>query len=83
MIFEQGIVEDRLCPLCHSCDKNDIGDTFHYLLMSEYFSDIRKKLLKMYYYNKPNIFKCKELLSNNKISSLKKISNLFCSNVIA
>ena len=45
-----------------------------YLYVS--ISDIRKKLLKPYYYTKPNIFKFKELLSINKISSLKKICKL-------
>ena len=56
-------MEYRLFPIC---DKNDIGDEFHYLFIYDYFSDIRKTLLRPYYYNKPNIFKFKELLTNKK-----------------
>ena len=63
---------DRLYPLC---DKNDTGDKFHYLFICAYFFDIRKKVLKPYYYTKPNIFKFKEL-TNNKVSLLKKICKL-------
>ena len=34
-------IEDRKCQLC---DKNDLGDDFHYLLTCSYFDHDRKKL---------------------------------------
>ena len=34
------LVEDRICPLCN---KNDIGDEFHYLFICEVFTEYRKR----------------------------------------
>ena len=51
--------EDRKCSLC---DKNGIGDEFHYLLICPYFANDRKLFLKPYFYLRPNIPKFKALL---------------------
>lgn len=56
--------KDRKCNLC---DKNDIGDEFHYLFTCPFFAGERAALIKPYFYNRPNILKFKELLqSRNK-----------------
>ncbi|MCU7801540.1 MAG: hypothetical protein KZQ70_15755, partial [gamma proteobacterium symbiont of Lucinoma myriamae] len=59
---------------CSKCDKNDIGDEFHYLFTCSYFDTERKQFLKPYFYKRPNIIKFKELLSSNNVTLLKKLS---------
>lgn len=53
---------DRKCNLCQ---KNDIGDEFHYLLVCPFFKSERNHAVDRYYYRNPNIIKFKELLSVN------------------
>ena len=61
---------DRKCSLCN---KNDIGDEFHYLLTCPFFQADRCYLFKSFFYRRPNILKLKALLtSTNK----KVLSNL-------
>ena len=56
---------ERKCTLCN---KNDIGDEFHYLLVCPYFATERTRLLKTYFFQRPNILKFKNLLvCTNKI----------------
>ena len=44
--WENIVYEDRKCNLC---DKHDLGDEFHLLLICPYFQNERKDLLKRYY----------------------------------
>ena len=39
------LFEDRLCTIC---DKNDIGDEFHYLFICKFFHNSRVKFLHHY-----------------------------------
>ena len=50
---------ERKCTLCN---KNDIGNEFHYLLICPYFATERTRLLKPYFFQRPNIFKYISLL---------------------
>lgn len=74
------LFEDRLCTLC---DKNDIGDEFHYLFVCKHFHNSRVKFLHHYYYTRPSTYKFKELMSSKKISVLKNLAkfiNVICQN---
>ena len=51
-------LEERKCNLC---EKNDIGDEFHYLFVCSHFNSDRKQFLKPYFYKRPNMIKFKEL----------------------
>ena len=62
---------DRKCTLC---DKNDLGDEFHYLLTCPYFLTERCNLLKPYFYKRPNIVKFKSLLSSTNRKVLANLS---------
>jgi hypothetical protein len=73
---------------CHSystnegncCDKNEIGDEFHYILECNYFNNVRKKYIDNRYRKIPNIIKFGELMSiKNKIKVRK---GLVCFHVI-
>lgn len=46
---------ERLCSNC-----NTLGDEFHYLFLCPLFDHELKKLIKPYFYRRPNIIKLKE-----------------------
>ena len=69
--WENVNIEDRKCMLC---DKNDLGDDFHYLLTCPYFEHDRTTLLKAYYYTRPNIIKYKELMTNKNTNEQINLS---------
>ena len=80
--WENIVYEDRKCNLC---DKNDLGDEFHYLLICPYFQNERKDLLKRYYYLRPNTIKFQELLNcKNKqvLLNLSKFMKLIMSKFV-
>lgn len=58
---------------CNLCEKNIIGDEFHYLLECPFFKNERLNYLDSSYYRKPNILKYKELLSTRKESQLTNL----------
>ena len=64
-------LNERKCTLCN---KNDIGDDFHYLFICPYFANDRINFLKPYFYRRPNILKYKDLLSNKNKTILLKLS---------
>ena len=49
----------RTCTLCNS---NDIEDEYHVTLVCEYFRDVRKKYIKPFYYQRPNMMKFLDLM---------------------
>ena len=51
----------RTCTLCNS---NDIEDEYHVTLVCEYFRDVRKKYIKPFYYQRPNIMKFLDLMTS-------------------
>jgi hypothetical protein len=48
------------------CNKNIIGDEFHYLLECDTFKEIRTKMLRQYYYCHSNAYKLNELTLHYK-----------------
>lgn len=62
---------DRKCNLCQ---KNDIGDEFHYLLVCPFFKSERNHAVDRYYYRNPNIVKFKELLTIKNETKLVRLS---------
>ena len=70
--WENIILADRKCRLCQ---KNDIGDEFHYLLICPYFNNERKKSINQYFFKHPNISKFSELQNIKNETKLIKLSN--------
>ena len=62
---------DRKCQLC---DKNDIGDSFHYLLVCPSLLNLRKQYIPKYFYNHPNIIKFRQLMATNTLQQLQKLT---------
>ena len=74
--WDDSSIEERKCRICN---KNDVGDDFHYLLICPYFEYDRSQLLKRHFYIRPNILKYKELLTSNNtniLTNLSKFSNI-------
>ncbi len=53
---------DRRCTLC---DSGDIEDEYHIILLCDYFSDIRTKYIKQYYYRRPSMQKFIDLMNTS------------------
>ena len=68
--YEGLSIDDRICTLC---DRNDIGDEFHYLFKCNHFNDFRVKYLKIYYYTHPNMEKTHQLFN---VTNKKEMLNL-------
>lgn len=68
--FQNIELSDRKCTLC---DKNDVGDEMHYLLICPYFNVDRTKFISKYHYTRPNIIKFKQLMCTQNLTKLKKL----------
>lgn len=60
---------------CFLCDKNDIGDEMHYLLICPIFELQRSKYIQRYYFRYPNIVKFRQLLTDSSVIQLNKLCN--------
>ena len=68
--WEDVPLDERMCQLC---TKTDIGGEFHYLLCCKYFDSERKRLMKPYFYTRPNMLNFKDLLCSDDLAILKKL----------
>lgn len=59
---------------CELCQKNDIGDNYHYLLVCPFFTSQRKQYMDPYYFVRPNVIKYKQLLNITSDTKLRKLS---------
>ena len=64
---------------CKICDKNEIGDEFHYLFICPVFQEDRNRLIKEYYRKFPSMYKFIELMSTTNMKDLRKTSTI-CNN---
>ncbi len=62
--------EERKCIFC----PHQIGDEFHYIMECQHFVQERRKYIKPYYFNRPNMYKYKQLMTNKNINVLNKLS---------
>lgn len=58
---------------CLLCDKNEIGDEFHYLFNCTYFKNVRECLIEKYFYDRPNVLKLQKLFNINDERKLVKL----------
>ena len=59
---------------CKICDKNEIGDEFHYLFICLVFQEDRNRLLKEYHRKFPSMYKFIELMSTTNMKDLRKLA---------
>jgi hypothetical protein len=56
---------DRSERICDLCNKEELGDEFHYLFNCTFFKDERKKIIPEYLYNVPNTISFSELMNSD------------------
>ena len=69
---------ERSLRICICCDKNEIEDEYHFLLVCPAYVDLRAAHIKKYFYKRPNMFKFVKLLNlknRNSLLNLAKFIN--------
>ena len=61
-------IEERKCTDC-----NVLEDEYHFIF-NEFFTELRKKYIPKYYWNRPSMFKLVELSNSTNIKLLRNIS---------
>jgi hypothetical protein len=56
------------------CDKDVIGDEFHFLFECTHLDEMRKEFLKPYYLKQPNMFIMEALLTSIKKKQLVSLA---------
>ena len=64
---------DRTLRLCSLCDKSDIEDEYHFVLVCSVYSQIRQKYIRPFYYIRPSVYKFTMLMQTKHTATLKKI----------
>jgi hypothetical protein len=54
---------DRSQRICDLCNKEELGDEFHYLFNCTFFKDERKQIIPEYLYNVSNTISFSELMN--------------------
>lgn len=57
---------------CHHCIE-DIGDEFHYVFLCPLFSQLRKKYIHPYFYNRPNMYKAALLFQRKNRKDITRL----------
>ena len=63
---------ERQQRYCTICNKLDIEDEYHFVLICAAYNDIRKRYIKPYYYKKPSVIKFNELMESTVSGIVKK-----------
>ena len=63
--------------VCHLCDKNEIGDEFHYLFNCAHpvLTESRKVKLTKYFHHHPNVIKMNQLLNSTSRKRLRDLAD--------
>lgn len=59
---------------CTFCNKRDLEDEYHFILICPAYNEIRNKYIKQYYVKRPSMFKFIELLQSNNVNILKNLA---------
>ena len=62
---------DRKCELCN---KNDIEDEYHFMIVCDVYNDLRREYIPSYYINRPSVYKFTLLLNVKNKKLLHKIA---------
>ena len=64
---------DRAQRLCTLCDKSEVEDEYHFVIICPSYINLRQMYIHPYYFRKPSVFKFTQLMQNKKMSILKKL----------
>lgn len=67
---------DKKCPInerkCIYCNSNDVEDECHFVLVCDFYTELRKLYIKQFFYVRPSMAKFIDLLNSDSIFMLKK-----------
>ena len=55
------------------CNKSDIEDEYHFVLVCPVYSILRQKYIRLYYYNRPSVYKFTLLMQTKQQGVLQKL----------
>ena len=61
-------IHERKCSFC-----NILEDEYHFVLQCSAYSELRKKYISKYFWNRPNMFKFVELINSSNNSCIRKL----------
>ena len=64
---------DRALRLCTLCDRSDLEDEYHFVLICPVYSQIRQKYIRPFYYLRPSVYKFIKLMQSNQINVLRNL----------
>ena len=64
---------DRSERLCTSCNRNEIEDEYHFILICPSYKEIRNKYVCEYYWKAPSMWKLVQLLNSHDLNALKSL----------
>ncbi len=67
-----GIIRDN--RLCNICNRQELGDEFHYLFNCPYFSQERKRYISKDCYTSPNTYKFDAIMNSTEKQTLVKLA---------
>ena len=62
----------RAQRICTLCNKSDIEDEYHFVLVCPVYSILRQKYIRPYYYNRPSVYKFTLLMQTKQQGVLQK-----------
>ena len=65
--------QNRAQRICTLCNKSDIGDEYHFVLVCPIYSNLRQKYICPYYYNRPSVYKFTLLMQTKQQEVLQKL----------
>ena len=64
---------DRNQRKCLLCNKNDIEDEYHFVIICPFYDELRKTFIKSYYYRHPSVYKFVELMQSRNFKIVKNL----------
>ena len=68
---------ERVNRKCSLCNRNDLEDEFHFILICPFYMSLRSKYIARHYTERPSMYKLIELLNSENKSTLTKLA-IFC-----
>lgn len=86
IVYESNLVDDKKCPInerkCKYCNSNDVEDEYHFVLVCDFYTELRKLYIKKFFYVRPSMAKFIDLLNSDSIFMLKKNWVNMCTNLL-
>ena len=66
--------EARARLICNLCEKHDIEDEYHFIIVCPINNNIRVKFIKKYFFQRPSMYKFLQLMQSDNVNVLRKLA---------